>query len=186
MTDVFTPKSLTINKLFTDADSLYQIPKYQRPYKWGDEQIDKLWDDLWESYTNEESNYFLGSVITAKPAQSSSYLDIVDGQQRLTTLIIMFAVARDLFPEINEELCEIDPSAIGNTELKNAIQHNGKFGRLRLFTHSNHQSSFDNLVIKGDTTSLRRPYKKDVRKDEEPKFKFINTACFFTEKFKEI
>ena len=43
--DIFTPASLTVKQLFNNSDSLYQIPRYQRPYKWGDEQIDKLWDD---------------------------------------------------------------------------------------------------------------------------------------------
>jgi len=186
MQDSFNPKSLTINKLFTDADSLYQIPKYQRPYKWTDDQIDKLWDDLWESYTNQEANYFLGSVITAKPVKGGPYLDIVDGQQRMTTLIILFAVVRDIYPKINEVLCESDPSAIGETHLKSAILHNDKFGRLRLHTHSNHQSDFDNIIVKGDISSLKKPYKKDLRKDEEPKYKFINTACFLKEHFQSI
>ena len=56
MQDSFNPKSLTINKLFTDADSLYQIPKYQRPYKWTDDQIDKLWDDLTDDEDENEDD----------------------------------------------------------------------------------------------------------------------------------
>ena len=164
MHDSFNPKSLTINKLFTDVDSLYQIPKYQRPYKWTDDQIDKLRDDLWESYINQEANYFLGSVITAKPVKGGSYLDIVDGQQRMTTLIILFAVVRDIYPKINEVLCESDPSAIGETHLKSAILHNDKFGRLRLHTHSNHQSDFDNIIVKGDISSLKNHIRKTLER----------------------
>jgi hypothetical protein len=38
--DLFTPASLSVKQLFNNSDSLYQIPRYQRPYKWGDEQID--------------------------------------------------------------------------------------------------------------------------------------------------
>ena len=87
MEESFKPNSLTINKLLTDSDALYQIPVYQRPYKWGDDEVDKLWDDILESYRNEEPNYFLGSIITAKSGNGSKYLDVVDGQQRLTTLI---------------------------------------------------------------------------------------------------
>ena len=34
--DIFTPASLTVKQLFNNSDSLYQIPRYQRPYKWGD------------------------------------------------------------------------------------------------------------------------------------------------------
>ncbi len=105
MEDIFKPSSLTIKQLFGNTDALYQIPRYQRPYSWGDEQLEKLWDDLTESYESE-SNYFLGSVITAKPEESSTYLDIVDGQQRLTTLTIMMCVYRDLYPSINDHLLE--------------------------------------------------------------------------------
>ena len=186
MEDNFKPNSLTINKLFTDAEALYQIPRYQRPYKWGDDQVDKLWDDLWESYSNEETNYFLGSLITAKAAYGTNYFDVVDGQQRLTTLTILFAVVRDLYPNINEKLSETDPFAVDMEKLKNSLQVNEKFGRLRLFTHSNHQSDFDKLIIKGDTTLLSKPYKKDLRKDEEPKWKFQNTAFEFAERLKNI
>ena len=81
MEDIFKPSSLTIKQLFGNTDALYQIPRYQRAYSWGDNELDKLWDDIIEAKQNDP-NYFLGSIITAKPEESSSYLDIVDGQQR--------------------------------------------------------------------------------------------------------
>src|SRR5664280_1499964 len=102
MEDMFNPLSLTINQLFCNADAFYQIPQYQRPYKWEEEQIEKLWDDIYTAFENEDSNYFLGSIITAKDSFSSSkYLDVVDGQQRLTTLMILFCSIRDIYPSIN-------------------------------------------------------------------------------------
>lgn len=182
----FKPNSLTINKLLTDSDSLYQIPIYQRPYKWGDDEIDKLWEDIYESFKNEEPNYFLGSIITAKPSETSNYLDVVDGQQRLTTLIILMATIRDLYPNINREESEHDSTVIDLHQIKNSIMVRAKFGRLRLSTHSNHSSDFDNIIIKGDTSILRKPYKKDLRKDEAPKFKFINTSVEFRKRLEEI
>lgn len=184
MKDSFNPNSLTINKLLTDSDALYQIPIYQRPYKWGDDEIDKLWDDILESYNNQEPNYFLGSIITAPSKNGGKYLDVVDGQQRLTTLIILMATIRDLFPSINEEQCEVDPSAIGLEQLKNAIMVSNKFGRLRLATHSNHSSDFERYIIKGNTNELKKPYKKDLRRDEAPEHKFINTSVEFRERLK--
>ncbi|MFT4757238.1 MAG: hypothetical protein ACI91R_001891, partial [Vicingaceae bacterium] len=178
MEESFKPNSLTINKLLTDSDALYQIPVYQRPYKWGDDEVDKLWDDIVESYRNEEPNYFLGSIITAKSG-TGKYLDVVDGQQRLTTLVILMATIRDLYPKINEEECEEDPFAIGIDQIKNAIMVSDKFGRLRLATHSNHSSDFEKHIIKGNTLTLKKPYKKDIKKDEAPLFKFINTSVEF-------
>jgi uncharacterized protein with ParB-like and HNH nuclease domain len=179
MEESFKPNSLTINKLLTDSDALYQIPVYQRPYKWSDDEIDKLWDDIIESFDNEEPNYFLGSIITAASGDGSKYRDVVDGQQRLTTLIILMATIRDLYPNVNQKQCEVDPSAIGIEQIKNAIMVSDKFGRLRLATHSNHSTDFDKYIIKGNVLTHKKPYKKDLRKDEAPEFKFINTSVEF-------
>jgi uncharacterized protein with ParB-like and HNH nuclease domain len=186
MEDIFRPQSLTIKQLFGNSDALYQIPRYQRPYSWGDDQLEKLWDDLKDAMENDP-NYFLGSVITAKPQDASNYIDIVDGQQRLTTLLILLCVYRDLYPNINNEILEKDPFAIDANTIKTSIKFNDRLQRLRLKTHSNHETDFTNTVLKeGVAIQNKRPYKKDLRNDEDPKFKFINTATFFTEKLTEI
>lgn len=187
MEDIFKPQSLTIKALFGNQDALYQIPRYQRPYSWGDEQIEKLWEDLRESQMNNESNYFLGSIITAKPQETSNYLDVVDGQQRLTTLLILLCVCRDLYPDINQDLLDIDPFAIDSNIIKSSIRYNDRFERLRLKTHSNHESDFCDLVLKeGKSISNNKPLKKELKLEEAPIYKFKNTAAFFTEKIKEL
>jgi uncharacterized protein with ParB-like and HNH nuclease domain len=183
--DIFKPSSLTIKQLFGNTDALYQIPRYQRPYSWGDNQLEKLWDDLIEAKENDP-NYFLGSVITAKPEENTSYLDIVDGQQRLTSLTIMLCVFRDLYPKINQEISEPNPHNVDNRIVESSIKFNDKFERLRLRTHSNHQSDFDQFIINGKTTDCKKPFKKDLRKEEEPKYKFQNTAFFFSQKLEEL
>ncbi len=89
------------------------------------------------------------------------------------------ATIRDLYPKINEKESEEDPFAIGIDQIKNAITVSGKFGRLRLSTHSNHSSAFDKYIIKGNTLELKKPYKKDLKKDEAPEYKFMNSAVEF-------
>ena len=186
MEDIFKPQSLTIKSLFGNPDALYQIPRYQRPYSWGDEQLEKLWDDLIEAQLFEP-NYFLGSVITAKPEETSNYLDIVDGQQRLTTILIMLCVFRDLYPQINQGILDTDPFAIDANIIKSSIRYNDRFERLRLKTHSNHESDFQSLVLnEGSSIKNKRPYKKDLKIEESPIYKFKNTAAFFTEKLTEL
>lgn len=186
MEDIFKPQSLTIGELFGNKDALYQIPRYQRPYSWGEDQLNKLWDDLREAQQSEP-NYFLGSIITAKPEEASNYLDIVDGQQRLTTLLILLCVCRDVYPEINSTLLEKDPFAIDGSTIRSSIRLNDRFERLRLKTHSNHESDFTDLIIKeGKASENKRPYKKDLRIEQEPKFKFQNTSAFFREKMEEL
>ncbi len=185
MEDKFNPKSLSINQLFCDADAFYQVPIYQRPYKWEDEHIDKLWDDIYTSFLNDDTNYFLGSIITAKPLSTVSYMDLVDGQQRITTLMILFCVIRDLYPKINNHTDD-DPTNIDIDTIKDAIQQKGKVKRLKLHTHDQHHTDFQNTIIDGNTTGFTKPSKPDVRKDEEPIYKFENTAFLFTEKCKDI
>jgi uncharacterized protein with ParB-like and HNH nuclease domain len=188
MEEPFKPLSLSILELFGNADSLYKIPQYQRPYKWEDEQVDQLWDDVYEAFQNEEANYFLGSIITAKPRddEKSAYVDVVDGQQRLTTLMIMFCVVRDLCPDINAKNIEENPFAVDIDTIHASIALHGKTSRLKLYTHRQHQSDFEELILKGNILEVKKPYKYQIRSDEEPKYKFINTACIFREKLKEL
>ena len=188
MEEPFKPLSLSIKELFGNADSLYKIPRYQRPYKWEDEQVDKLWDDVYESFENGDENYFLGSIITAKPwdDEKSAYVDVVDGQQRMTTLMIMFCVIRDLYPDINAEKSNENLFAVDIDTIQASIALYGKSNRLKLFTHPQHQSDFEELIIKGNTKELKKPYKYQVRSDEEPKYKFINTSFLFRKKLEDL
>jgi len=186
--ETFKPLSLSIKELFGDVKALYKIPTYQRPYKWEDEQVDKLWQDMWEAFENGEKNYFLGSIITALPREKSSYHDVVDGQQRLTTLMILFCAFRNIYPEINKNGSDEDLDNVDITVLENSIFYNSKSERLKLFTHEQHRSDFESLIIhnKENIDNKKKPYKKDIKNDEEPKFKFINTYLIFKEKIKAI
>jgi hypothetical protein len=79
---------------------LFQIPSYQRPYAWTTEQTSELLDDISTACGNkgdvaEASPYFLGSIVLIKDPQKTE-ADVVDGQQRLTTLTILLCVLRDL------------------------------------------------------------------------------------------
>lgn len=188
MEDSFKPRSLSISELFGDTKNLYKIPKYQRPYKWESEQVEQLWDDILESYENEVPNYFLGSVITANSYDEpqSPYIDVVDGQQRLTTLMILFCVIRDHFPNLNLNDYS-NPLSVNIDIIRSAIIFNGRASRLRLHTHSSHQSDFEVYILnEGATKILQSPYKYQVKNDQEPKFKFINTALIFKEKLNSL
>ncbi|GAA8220842.1 DUF262 domain-containing protein [Helicobacter pylori] len=81
----------------------YQIPIYQRPYQWAEENCEKLLDDLFEDYEKDrESDYFCGSLvlilISEDPKKARTY-DIVDGQQRLSTFILLAKVLATLYSE---------------------------------------------------------------------------------------
>lgn len=92
----------------------FQIPQYQRPYKWDKEQISDLLEDITDAFQSRPgSEYFLGSIVfqtkEVKDGAGSVYEedDLLDGQQRLTTCLILIAVARDLSKDPNlKQMCQ--------------------------------------------------------------------------------
>ncbi|KMY55298.1 hypothetical protein AC623_16280 [Bacillus sp. FJAT-27231] len=77
----------------------FKIPGYQRQYSWEKDQLEQLFEDIKEAMELKEDSYFLGSVILQvidQKSDNSGMYDVVDGQQRLTTLTILLAVMRDL------------------------------------------------------------------------------------------
>ena len=83
----------TIANILTEQ-ICYEIPPYQRPYSWKTENIQQLLEDVWEAFESDDSEYFIGSLITIEKVKNLRY-DVVDGQQRLTTLNLIFARLRD-------------------------------------------------------------------------------------------
>ncbi len=80
----------------------YQIPIYQRPYQWTKENCEKLLDDLFFNYEDDrESDYFCGSLVLiaiSEDSKAKTY-DVVDGQQRLSTFILLAKVLATLYSE---------------------------------------------------------------------------------------
>ena len=103
----FETEFKSIKEIIT-APRQYVIPRFQREYVWRKEQVDMLWEDIWECITFDAKkseiqteDYFLGTIVTYKdkndPLDMKRYL--VDGQQRLITLTIIFSVLESLFKE---------------------------------------------------------------------------------------
>ncbi|GAA8838614.1 DUF262 domain-containing protein [Helicobacter pylori] len=92
----FYLNDILTNKLY------YQIPIYQRPYQWTEENCEKLLDDLFFNYEDDrESDYFCGSLVLiaiSEDSKAKTY-DIVDGQQRLSTFILLAKVLATLYSE---------------------------------------------------------------------------------------
>ncbi len=95
----------------------FRIPEYQRPYVWGNDEIDDLLDDLVFAHTEKpDQDYFLGSFVYqskkagSTPGQEFDENDLLDGQQRMTTLFMLFACIRDLSD--NADLKEVCQSSI--------------------------------------------------------------------------
>src|SRR5687767_12400445 len=87
-----------ISRIFSN-DYVFRIPPYQRPYAWSTEQAGELFDDLIDfmqsrpGVVDDMPPYFLGSIVLIK-AENSPDADVVDGQQRLTTLTLLLSAIR--------------------------------------------------------------------------------------------
>ncbi len=93
-----------IKEVFT---KWYRIPEYQRPYIWGYDEIDDLLDDISYAAINTPDNeYFLGSIVyqhkRANELEKRKYdeNDLLDGQQRLTTILLIMAAIRDISDDL--------------------------------------------------------------------------------------
>ena len=73
----------------------FKVPAYQRSYAWEREHVESLLNDINDAIHNKEKEYFLGSVVVTAPVNQR--YEIVDGQQRLTTVSLLIAAIKDIF-----------------------------------------------------------------------------------------
>lgn len=92
---------MNIEKLLNVQNEVYKIPLYQRSYAWDRDQWTDLWDDLLQ--LKEGDTHFLGSIVVISSAyrKGLNYFEVVDGQQRLTTIMLILIALRDLIKTNN-------------------------------------------------------------------------------------
>lgn len=92
----FDSKKEYIAKLLGEGQK-FIIPEYQRPYRWTKDECETLWDDILGIFGNGENieEYFLGSIVTYR--NDNEELEIIDGQQRITTLTLLFRAFYECF-----------------------------------------------------------------------------------------
>ncbi|MGP5615417.1 DUF262 domain-containing protein [Corynebacterium casei] len=99
----------TVHGLFSDKRSDFLIPDYQRPYAWSRDQCMTLWDDVVnfaipednEDSFDDNEEYFLGPIVTFRNPEGQ--LEIIDGQQRLTTLLLLLRAFYARFMHMQDE-----------------------------------------------------------------------------------
>jgi len=85
----------TLQDIFLSDNYRFEIPSYQRPYSWTAREARELFDDVIEAMRDGQDDYFLGSFVLVKQP-NQKHAEVVDGQQRITTLTILMAALRDL------------------------------------------------------------------------------------------
>ncbi len=107
----------TVLALFSAKDALFLIPDYQRPYAWGEQECQTLWDDIFSfalpdnncNAFDSSSEYFLGPIVTF---QSQGQKEIIDGQQRLTTLLLLLRAFYACFGNMNDDAAKATRKSI--------------------------------------------------------------------------
>jgi len=135
-----------ISQLFDiDSSVVYAIPKYQREYTWGKVQWESLFDDI----TDNDPGYFLGSIICinqSDDALSTQSLELVDGQQRLTTLSLLFASIYDALSEHRGQLDDDQQVELINLKRKLVLKKNSNQLRVIPQVHNHNQSDYKAIL----------------------------------------
>ena len=90
--NIFKTKVVNLSDL---QDFSYSIPTYQRPYVWGEEQLKKFLDDFYKTFTSTKEDYFIGTFLTE---EDGFHAELIDGQQRFTTLWLISFVINTMEP----------------------------------------------------------------------------------------
>ena len=91
----FTADVKEIKSVLRTEGKSYEIPRYQRGYSWRNAQVSTFWTDL----TQEDIGLFIGTILMNQGDRLGDRVEIIDGQQRLLTITILFSSIRDAFFE---------------------------------------------------------------------------------------
>ncbi|WP_367707719.1 DUF262 and DUF1524 domain-containing protein [Helicobacter pylori] len=145
----------------------FVIPIYQRVYSWGKEQCKQLWDDIIKIGGNDKMNgHFIGSILYVRVDDThSSPLLIIDGQQRLTTITLLFIALRDHLNDEDEFLEKFSRQKIQNRYLINSDEKGDK--------------KFKLILSESDKDTLLSLIDKNKRKPSEPSLKIVENFKLF-------
>ena len=151
----------TILGLFDSSQKSYEIPVYQRAYSWEQQNWKTLLDDLLEQVKGD-NNYFFGNLLLEEISKNRKY-EIIDGQQRITTLtIFMRSILNVLESRRSEpELRAFDFEEKVQIYLKNA-------GKIKLRPVEYDRACFDSLIVDNKANfSISTPSQNRIKKAKE-------------------
>ena len=93
----FTATDSDFSELWGSTERRYIVPRYQREYSWGTDNLATFWDDI-----HTEEDFFFGSVVLKNPENRGDRIEIIDGQQRMLTMTILYAAIRDIVQELGD------------------------------------------------------------------------------------
>ncbi len=154
-------KEATLLGFFEEnQNNQFVIPIYQRLYSWKKEQCEQLWDDIIKIGGNDKANgHFIGSILYERDDNThSSPLLIIDGQQRLTTITLLFIALRD---HLSEE--------VKRKEIESYLINSNKDG----------DKKFRLILSESDKDTLLSLIDENKRKPSEPSVKIMENFELF-------
>ncbi|MBI5982114.1 DUF262 domain-containing protein [Clostridium perfringens] len=167
---------------------LFEIPDYQRAYSWTKENLKQLVEDIWESVElnkargNKEFDqyepYFLGSIVLCSKEYKDDgcgIYDVIDGQQRLTSIIMLIATIRDLID--NEEYKKVLSDLI--YQKPNVLM--GIKESIRVKARGKEEEFFKKYILTNGGTELVKDL--DMEELSEAKQNMVNAIEVFRDSF---
>ena len=172
----------TVRQLLGDSKADFVIPDYQRPYAWEEKECQTLWDDIFNfafpdndcnKFDRHNDEYFLGPIVTFQNEQKQQ--EIIDGQQRLTTLMLLLRAFYERYGKMKDE-----PSATTRKNIEQCIWKTDEFDR----------PDMDSLKLESEVATdeakqeLREILKTGVAEDNK-KSQYAKNYRFFQGKINE-
>jgi uncharacterized protein with ParB-like and HNH nuclease domain len=145
------------------ASVIYAIPSLQRPYTWDKKDIEKLWDDIVENQTG----YYIGSIVAIVDGGTVSRDLIIDGQQRLTSLSLILAGIKKFISSKKSEEFRVLEEEIDEILIKYGKNNN----QLRLAFSDNNSNDIYHSIVFG--TQLSESGLSNLQKKFIKNYKFI-------------
>lgn len=188
-------KQSVVDLLKSGKEHPFVIPEYQRPYAWGDDEINTLFDDIWEfsierTKPDGSKTYFLGSIVSFENEKGEK--EIIDGQQRITSL---FLLLRAVYSKLEQEENKTDEVLNFITKINPALwledELTGKVDKSKILLRSDVATDHGNEILrsilekgetqKGAKDNYSRNYNKFIELYEQKAvdnglhmFQFIN------------
>ncbi len=158
----------SVGEIFNNQN-VFSIPNYQRDYAWGKSNVEDLWDDLQEAKIARQEGsggHFLGTIVVARNPNNPEIYDIIDGQQRATTLFLLRYA-------LNQKLSNPD------YHKNNFIQQNDN---LRLLVIENNREFFASILKQIKNQEKDSTLEKQVKTQGHKQFfKVFSTIWDYTE-----
>lgn len=181
------PTTIEVNKQSVEAllgsgkAKPFVIPEYQRPYAWTAEQVETLFEDLWEftatnGGTERDGSYFLGSVVAYENENGEQ--EIIDGQQRITSLFLLLraiytkltaTTESERTAEANNFIGKIEPSLWRTNKLTGTVDYKNILLTSR--------------VVNNDGNETLRSILETGKADENAKDNYSKNYRYFQELF---